>query len=69
MPVPKGFKEIRRLMKKGQAKRSCALKSYGLTPEKKGVRVLTCCPRTSFDPKTGRCKASTKGVAVFKRKK
>ena len=68
MPAPKGFKEIKRLMPKGQATRSCARKSYGLTSEKKGVRVLVCCRKGDYISRTGRCQ-KTVAVAVFKRKR
>ena len=68
MPAPKGFKTAKKLMKRGQAKRTCAKGSYGLTPERKGVRVLVCCSRRAFDKKTGKCRTATKAVEVFKRK-
>lgn len=69
MPAPKGFKTIKKLMKRGQARRTCAKGSYGLTKERKGVRTLVCCLKRSYNRKTGRCRTATKGVEVFRRKR
>ena len=68
MPAPKGFRTAKKLMKKGQARRTCAKGSYGLTPERKGYRTLVCCLKRQYDRRTGKCRAATKGVEVFKRK-
>lgn len=68
MPAPKGFKTVKKLMKRGQARKVCARKSYGMTPERKGTRVLVCCPRGSWDDQRKKCRSSTKAVEVFKRK-
>jgi len=69
MPAPKGFRSIKKLMRRGQAKRTCAKSSYGFTKERKGVRVLVCCPRSQYNLKTGKCRTATKAVEVFKRKR
>lgn len=69
MPAPKGFRTVKKLMKRGQARRTCAKGSYGLTPERKGTRVLVCCARGAYNKRTGKCRAATKAVEVFKRKR
>ena len=66
MPVPKGFKRVRKIIK--NPKRTCAKGSYGLTPERKGTRVLVCCARGQYNKRTGKCRAATKAVEIFKRK-
>lgn len=68
MPAPKGFRIAKKLMKRGQAKKTCAKGSYGITPARKGTRVLVCCPRGHFDERTKKCRVGTKAVEVFKRK-
>lgn len=68
MPAPKGFKTAKKLMKRGQARRTCAKGSYRFTPERKGTRTIVCCPIRRYNRRTGKCRAATKGVEVFRRK-
>lgn len=68
MPAPKGFKTVKKLMKRGQAKRTCAKGSYGITPARKGTRVLVCCPVGKWSEKRRKCLVGTKAVEVFKRR-
>ena len=68
MPAPKGFKSYKKLMTRAKRKRTCDRRSYGITPERKGTRVLVCCRRGQFNPKTGKCRTGTKAVEVFRRK-